>query len=128
MILAQKWGPVNDKPKVHDVLPLKPIDFLVLMVLSDVERHGYGIVQDIAEQTEGRVQLVPGNLYSVLRRLLGLGVIEESSRRPARDLDDQRRRYYAITEFGRDVLASEARRLQGLVAIAEARNIIDRAE
>lgn len=113
---------------IDDILPLKPIDFLVLMVLAENERHGYGIVQDIAESTAGRIRLVPGNLYSVLRRLIQLGIIEESARRPAADLDDERRRYYAVTALGTRVLKAEAERLRDLVALAEARSILDRAE
>ncbi len=105
-------------------LPLKPVDLLVLMTLSRGERHGYGIVTDIAEQTEGRIRLVPGNLYSVLQRLEGVGLLTESSRRPAPDLDDRRRRYYAITPFGSRVLAAEAERLRRLVGEAEALDII----
>ena len=115
-------------PVIDDILPLKPIDFLVLMVLAESERHGYGIVQDIAESTGGRIRLVPGNLYSVLRRLIHRGVIEESARRPAVDLDDERRRYYAVTALGTRVLKAEAERLRDLVALAEARSILDRAE
>ena len=114
-------------PDVDSILPLKPVDFLVLMVLSGDERHGYGIVQDIAQQTDGKIQLVPGNLYSVLRRLLALGVITEAERRPAADLDDVRRRYYTITPMGSQVLAAEAERMRELVAFAESRSIIDRA-
>ncbi len=117
----------ND-PTIDAILPLKPIDFLVLMMLAETERHGYGIVQDIAEHTGGSIRLVAGNLYSVLRRLIQLGVIEESERRPAPDLDDERRRYYAITALGTRVLKAEAERLRDLVAVAEARNIIDPAE
>jgi DNA-binding PadR family transcriptional regulator len=117
-----------DPHELYSILPLKPVDFLVLMVLAEHERHGYGIVQDITEHTGGKVRLVPGNLYSVLRRLLGIGVIEEAPLRPAPDLDDERRRYYRITRFGERVLAAEAERMRELVAVAESRNIIDRAE
>ncbi len=115
-------------PDVDSILPLKPVDFLVLMVLSEDERHGYGIVQDIAQHTDGKIQLVPGNLYSVLRRLLGLGVITEAERRPAPDLDDARRRYYSITSMGSQVLTAEAERMRDLVAFAEAKSILDPAK
>lgn len=115
-------------PDIDEVLPLKPVDFLVLLALSEDERHGYGLVQDIADQSGGKVQLVPGNLYSVLRRLIAIGVIVESDRRPAPDLDDQRRRYYRITPFGERVLRAEAERLRQLVSVAEARAIIDRTK
>ncbi len=109
---------------VDEHLPLKPVDFLVLMTLAREERHGYGIVTDIAEQTNGRIRLVPGNLYSVLQRLQNCGFLAESHRRPAPDLEDQRRRYYAISTLGRRVLSAEAERLRGLVGVAESMGLI----
>ena len=108
----------------EELLPLRPVDLLVLMTLARGERHGYGIVADIAGETGGRIQLVPGNLYAVLQRLQGDGVLDETDRRPAPDLDDRRRRYYAITPFGRSVLAAEATRLQGVVNAARALELI----
>jgi len=108
----------------EDHLPLKPVDLLVLMTLAGGERHGYGIVSDIAEQTDGTIRLVPGNLYAVLQRLCAAGIVEESEHRPAPDLDDRRRRYYAITALGRRVLSAEATRLKGLVGMAEAMELI----
>ena len=105
---------------VEDAIPLKPVDMLILMTLSEEERHGYGIVIDIAERTDGRIKLVPGNLYSVLRRLMGDGVIDEAARKAVPDKEDERRRYYRITPFGRQVLAAEAARLRDLVTQVEA--------
>lgn len=107
-------------PDPLDLLPLKPVDLLVLITLARGERHGYGIVTDIADETDGRIRLVPGNLYAVLQRLEGQGLLAESDRRPAPDLDDRRRRYYGITSFGRRVLAAEVERLRGVVGAAEA--------
>jgi DNA-binding PadR family transcriptional regulator len=107
-----------------DLLPLKPVDFLVLLTLAERELHGYGIVASIAERTEGKLRLVPGNLYAVLQRLRGEELLDETDRRPAADLDDQRRRYYAITPWGRLVLTAEAERLRSLVGVAEAMNLI----
>ncbi len=118
---------MSGKPQfksVEDQLPLKPVDFMVLMTLAGSELHGYGIVAEIAERTEDRIRLVPGNLYAVLQRLRARGLLDETDRRPAPDLDDQRRRYYAITAFGRRVLTAEAERLRGLVGMAEAMEII----
>ena len=106
------------------LLPLRPVEFLVLLVLADAERHGYGIVQDIAERTDGKVKLLPGNLYAVLRRLMESALLSESSRRPAGDLDDQRRRYYRITKLGKRVLAADAERMKELVTQVEARNLL----
>jgi DNA-binding PadR family transcriptional regulator len=112
----------TDDPEA--LLPMRPVDFLVLMTLARGERHGYGIVADIAEQTDGSIRLVPGNLYAVLQRLESQGLLAETDRRPAPDLDDRRRRYYAITAFGTRVLSAEAERLKSLVGMAEALELI----
>ena len=109
---------------LDDLLPLRPVEFLVLLVLTDEQRHGYGIVQSMAERTDGKLKLLPGNLYAVLRRLMESGLLVESSRRPAEDLDDQRRRYYRITKLGEDVLAADAKRMRSLVQQVEARNLL----
>jgi DNA-binding PadR family transcriptional regulator len=106
------------------LLPLKPVVFQVLLSLSEGERHGYAIVQDIAERSSARLQLEPGNLYRVLQSMLDDALIEESDRRPAPDRDDERRRYYRITPFGRRVASAEAARLSDIVADARARNLL----
>jgi len=106
------------------LLPLKPVMFQVLLSLADGERHGYGITQDIAARTAARMRIEPGNLYRSLRTLLDEGVIEESEKRPAPDLDDQRRRYYRITPFGRRVAAAETARLEALVAEAKGKRFV----
>ncbi len=97
------------------LLPLRPTEFHVLVTLSKRDRHGYGIVQDIAERTRGRVNLVPGNLYPVLRRLVDAGLIEEGVEQPVDELDHKQRRYYAITQPGKRVAAEEAQRLKTLI-------------
>jgi len=107
------------------LIPLRPVEFLVLLVLADGERHGYGIVQDIRDRTDGKVKLLPGNLYAVLRRLMDSGLLAEASRRPAEDLEDQRRRYYRITKLGERVLSADAERMKALVQQVEARNLIE---
>ena len=104
-------------------LPLKPTDYLTLVALSDGERHGYGLVKQIETLSGGTLRLVPGNFYSVLRRLMNAGLLEESTRRPADDLDNRRRRYYAISELGRAVAAAETARLKSLVKVAEAHDL-----
>jgi DNA-binding PadR family transcriptional regulator len=106
------------------LLPLKPVVFQVLLSLVDGERHGYALVQDIAERTAAKIDLEPGNLYRVLKSMLEEGVIEESERRPAPDRDDERRRYYRMTAFGRKVAMAEAARLDRIVEDARARNLI----
>ena len=99
-------------------LPLKPVAFQILLSLADGERHGYGITQDIAGRTSARMRLEPGNLYRSLKTMLDDGLLEESERRPAPDLDDERRRYYRITPLGRKVAAAELARLEAVVAEA----------
>ena len=103
-------------------LPLKPVAFQVLLSLSEGERHGYGITQDIAARTSAKMRIEPGNLYRSLKAMLDDRLIEESERRPAPDLDDERRRYYRITPLGRKVALAETARLEAVVA--EARTMI----
>ncbi len=95
--------------------PLKPADFLILLALVDNERHGYGLLQDISAMTDGEVDLDAGNLYRSLRRLMEDGWIEKAERRPAPESDDERRRYYRLTETGRRIASTEARRMDGLL-------------
>ena len=105
---------------VASLLPLRFVVFQVLLSLADGERHGYAIVQDIADRSTGfRIQ--PGNLYRHLQFMLDEGLIEESERRPVADKDDERRRYYRITRLGRQVALAEASRLEAVAAEARAR-------
>jgi DNA-binding PadR family transcriptional regulator len=106
---------------IEELLPLRPVVFQVLLSLAEEERHGYAIVQDIAERDSARLQLEPGNLYRTLKFMLDESLIEESDRRPVAGKDDERRRYYRITKFGRQVALAEANRLQALAAEARAR-------
>jgi len=114
--------PPAARPAERAMLPLRPTELLILMMLTAGERHGYGIRQDILDHTEGDVELEAGNLYRHIRRLEDDGVLEESGRRPAGD--DERRRYYRLTPLGRRVLAAEMRRLRQLVRLAEERRLI----
>jgi DNA-binding PadR family transcriptional regulator len=107
----------------EELLPLRPVVFHVLLTLADGERHGYAIVQDIAERSSAHLQLEPGNLYRHLKSMLDDGLIEESDRRPVPGRDDERRRYYRITRFGRQVALAEASRLEALAGEARARLI-----
>jgi DNA-binding PadR family transcriptional regulator len=108
----------RERPNVDRHLPVKPVAFQILLSLADGERHGYGITQDIAARTSARMRIEPGNLYRSLKAMLDAGLIEESERRPAPDLDDQRRRYYRITPLGKRVALAETARLEALVADA----------
>jgi len=104
--------------KLPDLLPLTPPVFHILLALADEERHGYGIMQDVARQTNDALQLGPGTLYGCLKRMLAAGLVEESDER---ELDDERRRYYRMTALGRSTVRAEAARLAGAVSAAKAR-------
>lgn len=98
------------------LLPLKPVELQLLLALATHELHGYGLVREMAEASAGVISLEPGNLYRVIKRLLGAGLVAESERRAAPELGaDERRRYYRITPRGSRVLASEVDRLRSLV-------------
>jgi DNA-binding PadR family transcriptional regulator len=97
------------------LLPLPAAAFHILLALADEDRHGYAIIQDVAERTSGGVRLSPGTLYRSVQRMLEQGLILETDDRPAPELDDERRRYYRITEFGRAVARAEAKRLAELL-------------
>lgn len=107
-------------------LPLKPVDLQLLLTLGEEERHGYGLVQAIAERTGGLVVLDPGNLYRVVKRLLADGLVAELPARQAPDLGDERRRYYRLTALGERVVALEIRRLQAVVNSPSARALTRR--
>lgn len=108
----------------ESLLPLSPPVFHILLALADEERHGYGIMQEIKFRTEGQVRLVPGTLYGAIKRLLGQKLIEEADQRPDPGLDDERRRYYRLTDFGQRVLRAEAVRLASLARQAEAKQLL----
>jgi len=111
----------------EELLPLSPAVFHVLLALADAERHGYGIIKEVESRTDGRVRLGPGTLYGSIKRMIEEGLIEESDERPDSSLDDERRRYYRLTNFGRRVASAEAERLEGLVASARSKRLLSRA-
>ena len=102
---------------------LTPAVFHVLLALADQDRHGYGIMLEVAERTNHQVQMGPGTLYGTLKRMLEADLIEECDERIDPDLSDERRRYYRITRQGRRAAAAEAERLQALVRMARAKSI-----
>lgn len=104
-------------------LPLTPVVFHILLALAEQDRHGYGIILDVVERTGGALRLGTGTLYTAIARLLEGRLIEESDDRPRADEDDERRRYYRLTPFGREVANAEARRLAALVRLARSRGI-----
>jgi DNA-binding PadR family transcriptional regulator len=106
-------------------LPLPPAFLHILIAIGDGERHGYAIMQEVSGRTGGKIRLSPGTLYGSIRRMLDDGLIEELGRRPAQD-DDERRRYYRVTRFGRAVAAAETARLSALVQDARAAGLVPR--
>jgi DNA-binding PadR family transcriptional regulator len=113
----------NEVPAPETMLPLKSVETLMMTMLADGERHGYGIRQDILEHSGGRIELEAGNLYRNIRRLESAGLIEASSQHHDPG-DDERRIYYRLTPFGRRVLTAEMLRLRELVQLAETQRII----
>ncbi len=118
----------NDKMKANpaDHLPLTPAVFHVLLALADGDKHGYAIMKEVDRRTDGKVTLSAGTLYGIVARLLNEGMISETERRPAPELDDERRRYYQLTRFGREVATAEAERMESAIALAHAKNLFVR--
>ena len=102
------------------LLPLPPAVFHILLCLGEGERHGYALKREIARATDGQVVLGPAVLYRSIAKMLEQGLIEESAERPDPHLDDERRRYYRLTDFGREVARAEASRMKELVRKAQA--------
>jgi DNA-binding PadR family transcriptional regulator len=109
-------------PNAH--LPLTPALFHVLLSLADGDKHGYAIMKEVSRLTDGGVTLSAGTLYGILRRLVSDGMVVEKSERPAPELDDERRRYYHLTEFGRSVAQAEAERLEDVLTLARAKHFV----
>lgn len=97
---------------LNQFLPLSPAVLHILLALAGEDRHGYGIMQEIARQTAGRYKLGPATLYENLQRLLDQGIVDEIS--PRIPDDDSRRRYYRLTKFGRSLLSTEITRLESV--------------
>jgi len=108
----------------EELLPLTPAVFHVLLALVDGEQHGYAIMQEVAESTEGQIKMGPGTLYGTIKRLLEAQLIEESDERPDAELDDERRRYYRLTALGERVAKAEAERYAEMVRIAREKKLI----
>jgi DNA-binding PadR family transcriptional regulator len=110
----------SDHRTAGDLTPLSPAFFHILLSLGAGDRHGYAIKREVAARTEGKLTLGPGVLYGSINRMLELGMIEEAEGRPDPHLDDERRRYYRITSYGRKVAQAEAARMRELVELAAA--------
>ena len=111
----------KDQSATNDLTPLSPAIFHILLSLGEGERHGYAIKREISARTQGKLKLGPGVLYGSINKMLELGLIEESDERPDPHLDDERRRYYRITAYGRKAAQAEAGRMRELVQLAAAR-------
>ncbi len=117
-------GSHRDEPAPESFLPLPRDTFQILVSLADRERHGYSVMQDVAERTDGALRLSPSSLYAAIKRLLSQGLIEELQERPDPAHDDERRRYYRLTKMGRRVATAEARRLERLLSDARATGLL----
>jgi DNA-binding PadR family transcriptional regulator len=107
-------------------LPLTPPMFQVLLALADGEKHGYAIIKEVLRRTDGKVRLSAGTLYAVIKRFVNDGLIAESDERPDPALDDERRRYYRLTDEGRAVAVAEAQRMAEAVDQARAKLLLRR--
>ena len=110
--------------EIDGLLPLPPATFHILVALAGEDRHGYAILQDIAGRTNGDVQLSAGTLYRSIQRMQEQGLISETRQRPARQDDDERRRYYRLTPFGTAVARAEARRLAQMLKLARQSGLV----
>jgi len=108
----------------EDLLPLTPAVFHILLALTEGEKHGYAIMQEVAESTDRQINMGPGTLYGTIKRLLEAGLIEESDRRPTAKEDDERRRYYRLTGLGRRVVEAEADRYNEMAKLARRKRLL----
>jgi DNA-binding PadR family transcriptional regulator len=122
--MAARQKPTVKTPE--DFLPLTPAVFHILVALADGEAHGYAIMQAVSEKSMGSVRMGAGTLYGAISRLLQDGLIEESEERPDPKMDDARRRYYRLTDFGARILAAETKRMADLVRAARSTNAVRR--
>jgi DNA-binding PadR family transcriptional regulator len=104
--------------------PLPSAAFQILLSLADEDLHGYGIMRQVEQQTNGRMRLGPGTLYSSIQGLAEEGLIEEVDRKPQTESDGERRRFYRLTSSGRKLARAEAERLADLLRVARAKKIL----
>ena len=122
--MSPRRAAVTDDDSPESFLPLPRDTFHILVSLGDRDRHGYSVMLDVADRTDGALHLSPSSLYASIKRLLGQGLIEELDERPDPRNDDQRRRYYRLTRLGRRVATAEALRLQRLLSDARATGLL----
>ena len=122
--MSPRRAAVTDDDSPESFLPLPRDTFHILVSLGDRDRHGYSVMLDVADRTDGALRLSPSSLYASIKRLLGQGLIEELDERPDPRNDDQRRRYYRLTRLGRRVATAEALRLRRLLSDARATGLL----
>ncbi len=115
---------MSDDSQLARLLPLRPNDYHILFALLDGPRHGYAISRLISEETAGQIRLEAANLQRTVQKLIRNGLVEESGWRPAPEEDDERRRYYALTDLGKRAVAADAARMRGVVDAAEAKQLL----
>jgi DNA-binding PadR family transcriptional regulator len=115
---------VASSSKAQRHLPVSPAVLHVLLALADGDKHGYAIIKEVRRRTSGEVELGASSLYSILKRMLGDGLVLETTERPDPSLDDERRRYYRLTALGREVAVAELRRLESILVQARAKRLI----
>ncbi len=120
-------APIPDVPEPEAYLPLTPAVLDIMVALGEEELHGYAIMREVRRRTGGKRRLAPGTLYRSLRQMEERGWVVESEERPDPDLDDERRRYYRLTDLGRRVALAELERLEGLVSAARSKGFIPSA-
>jgi DNA-binding PadR family transcriptional regulator len=117
----------DQAPIPESYLPLTPAVLDIMVALGNEEMHGYAIMQEVRRRTDGQRRLAPGTLYRSLKQMEQRGWLAQSEERPEPSLDDERRRYYRLTEFGRRVAMAEVERLEGLVGAARLKGFIPSA-
>ena len=111
-------------PEPESYLPLSPAVLDIMLALGNEEMHGYAIMQEVKRRTNGQRRLAPGTLYRSLKQMHERGLLEESEERPEPGLDDERRRYYRLTDLGRKVALAEVERLEGLVRAGRSKGFV----
>jgi DNA-binding PadR family transcriptional regulator len=115
---------MKSETQIESAVPLTPAVFHILLALLDGEQHGYAIMQSVAAATDGQLRMGPGTLYGTIKRMLEARLIEECGERPESEKDDERRRYYRLTDLGRRAAGLEAKRMENLVNIARGKKLI----
>ena len=111
-----------DQPDARSMLPLTHLSYHVMLAIADGPLHGYGIIKEVALRTDGAMELEAGTLYAAIKRMNDEGLLEDAP--SPQEGGDSRRRYYRLTDFGRDVLEAESQRLASLLRVAREKNVI----